>query len=312
MPSFYEYALTYSNGIVVASDGTDLWAIQNTYVVKINVDGTRTYYSRAGVSDACYQMCKLGNYMWTVDLANNKWHQIKIADGTVTSYSAPTSASPLGICTDGTWLYVAGYGTSKIYKVDPADGSVKATWDCTSGSSPARIIYASNGDLYYSSIGLGKVSRMNTSGTVVGDYGSSLTNVTDLAQGTDDGNIWFSCTGTTRTVGKCTLTGTVTTYTSGIDSSGSTRGMCSGPAGSNVMYFLDNSVAKIYQVTTSGTITAITAPVVKNQCCTLGPDSQLWYSVANDTSSKVTKLTIAEPTRSRAAARQAVQRAATG
>lgn len=315
MPSFSQYTLTYADASAIISDGTDLWVTQNNYITKVSAaDGTRTYYNSTDVSNACYQMCKLGTNIWVADYTKNKWHKVKISDGSITSYSAPTSASPLGIATDGTWLYVCGAGTNKIYKVDPADGSVNATWSPTAGTTPARITYASNGDLYYTGYSSGKIGRMDTTGTVIGDYGSSLANATYLHQSDDDGNIWFTCQQATRKVGKCTLSGTVTTYgtADGLDASCDVRGIWPGPVGSNKLYVLDYAVAKLYEVTTGGVITAITAPLTQNQDVCLGADGNLWYARANSAAGQanMTRLILSEKARPQIA-RQAVTRSAT-
>jgi streptogramin lyase len=92
-----------------------------------------------------------------------------------------------------------------------------------------------------------------------------------------DGNVWFTQSVTPGGIGRSSLTGQITEFSSGL--TGGAQGIAPGPDGN--LWFVEPSAAKVGRITTGGTIKEFpTAAGSEPSMITAGPDGNMWFTEA--------------------------------
>jgi virginiamycin B lyase len=169
-----------------------------------------------------------------------------------------------------------GHGALTIYKITPGPmcGDVYFPVNITAGSDGA-LWFTNGGENHNSTIG-----RITTSGVVSFYRLPDGAGASGLAAGSD-GALWF--TGGNNAgplIGRITTSGVVTLYPV---ASGGPGPIAAGPDGT--LWFVDypagnyTGAASIERITTSGTITAFTSPLIDGPAgITAGPDGAMWFA----------------------------------
>jgi streptogramin lyase/phosphodiesterase/alkaline phosphatase D-like protein len=92
-----------------------------------------------------------------------------------------------------------------------------------------------------------------------------------------DGNVWFTQSVSPGGIGRSSLTGQITEFSSGL--TGGAQGIAPGPDGN--LWFVEPAAAKVGRITPSGTIKEFpTAAGSEPSMITAGPDGNMWFSEA--------------------------------
>jgi RHS repeat-associated protein len=149
-------------------------------------------------------------------------------------------------------------------------------------SGPYGIAAGSDGNLWFTELGTGKIGKITTSGTVTEYSGAVFP--TKIAPGPDN-NLWFT-TWLLNKIGKITTAGVITQYT--LPEKSYPWGITAGPDGN--LWATENESSKIAKVTTAGAVTEYALPAASApRAITTGPDKNLWFT--DYKTSKVGKIT---------------------
>ncbi len=100
-----------------------------------------------------------------------------------------------------------------------------------------------------------------------------------------DGNVWFTESVGSGAIGRSTVAGSITEFTSGL--SGPAQSIVAGPDGN--LWFTEPSSNKIGRITTSGAITEYSTKGIEPANITAGPDGNLWFTEPK--SNKIARIT---------------------
>jgi parallel beta-helix repeat protein len=225
--------------------------------------------------------------------------------GVITEFPMGADTNPHGITTgpDGN-LWFTG---SSIYKMTPS-GALTA-FRVPLHNRPLNIVTGPDGALWFTEDGIvdggsGAIGRITTAGALTeyvlptpSGYNSGAGHI---AVGSD-GNLWFTWTTweVTETgpaalsVGRITLSGTITEFPISAGHGWPPGGIVSGPDGA--LWFAQGGAHSIGRISTSGQLNQYSVPTPKGwpSDMTMGPDGNLWFSQAYPSS--IGRITLVAP-----------------
>jgi streptogramin lyase len=203
--------------------------------------------------------------------SENKEYLLKdAAKGTTTGFTLPSGAK--------SWMPTISKGPVATDTVTDTYQSVEtgAEYSLPTGSLPYGITQGPDGNLWYTSYGTQKISKITQSGAVTGypllegsydPYG--------ITQG-PGGDLWFTDYYSNK-VGKITTAGAITEYSLG--TGGDPYDIAEGPEGN--LWYADYYTSKIGKITPSGAVTEYPLPKESYPVgIAQGPEGNLWYTDA--------------------------------
>ncbi|HEX4718799.1 MAG TPA: hypothetical protein VH300_09745 [Thermoleophilaceae bacterium] len=153
-------------------------------------------------------------------------------------------------------------------------GGVVTEWPTPSGSTaPQGITLGSDDKVWFTEPAKNKVARVAPDGTFT-EFPVSVGKPWDIVSG-PGGDLWFTEHGGGGAIGHITTAGTVTEYTTGIETD--TSGIADGPDGN--VWFTEPAADKIGRITPTGAVTEFAlAGHAKPYAITTGPDGNMWFT----------------------------------
>jgi hypothetical protein len=176
-------------------------------------------------------------------------------------------------------LWFTEAGVDKIARIT-LKGAITEFPGPAGGSQPLGLTIGPDGNFWFTEYNVGRVGRMTTAGTFLGDFsvpvtGSKPSGITTAP----DGNVWFTDYGA-DIIGRVTPSGSFTTFT--IPTPNSVFGAIT-LGGDGALWFAEFGGSKIGRITLDGAITELTPPTPSSQPfgITSGPDGNLWFTEYN-------------------------------
>jgi hypothetical protein len=170
-----QWSSTFSSGgqttvgagpISVQSDGADLWVANNTdgTVSRVRASDGKLLETWTAADGARGVLVARGRIFVTGHLAPGKLYRIDPQQpaGAVTVVTSSLGDFPLGITTDGNFIWTANSGGS-VSKVDPGNGDV--TTFTTGFSAPSGILYDGT-HVWVTEFSPGRLLKLNPDGTI--------------------------------------------------------------------------------------------------------------------------------------------------
>jgi hypothetical protein len=152
--------------ISVESDGADLWVANNTdgSVSRVRASDGKLLETWTAADSARGVLVARGRIFVAGYLAPGKLYRIDPQQpaGDVTVVTSDLGDFPLGITTDGNFIWTANTGGS-VSKVDPGDGDV--TTFTTGFSTPSGILY-DGAHVWVTEFSPGRLLKLNSDGTI--------------------------------------------------------------------------------------------------------------------------------------------------
>ncbi len=211
--------------------------------------------------------------LWVTDYDANAIGRLT-APGIYTSFDVPTPKAGLGEIApgpDGNLWFVEN-AASKIGRIAP-DGIIRE-FMLPAQRYPIAIAAGPDGNVWFiQTIGLGRISTVDGTGTDVPVAGGALSSIVTGP----DGNLWvtrYSAGSSLAKILRITPAGAVSEFSLG--ASGYAYGAIAGPDG-NVWFLFENSVGR---VTTAGKVTLfpIPTPDANPGALAVGTDGNLWFT----------------------------------
>ncbi|HTQ68510.1 MAG TPA: kelch repeat-containing protein [Solirubrobacteraceae bacterium] len=152
----------------------------------------------------------------------------------------------------------------------------------TAGGQPIAITSGSDGNLWFTEYGAGKIGRITPAGVVTefsnGITGGSASKPRELVGG-PDGNVWFVEEAGSRIARINPATGGITEFSSGISAGAKPHGITVGPDGN--LWFTEYGASRIGRITPQGLVTEFSAGISAASApseIVAGPDGNLWFT----------------------------------
>ncbi len=239
--------------------------------------------------------------MWFTEIAGNRVGRITFG-GAITEFALPhAGSSPVDIAAgpDGNMWFTEGAG--RIGRITPAGKITEFSNGLSAYSSPNGITAGTN-SLWFTEVGEApygiKIGKITTGGTIVKQYSIPTaynSNPQNIALGWG-GKLWIAEANAGNAIGRSTLEGKMTIYTSGLSGGAYPQGITAGPDG-NVWFTESGRPDQIGTITRTGTITEFSAGISKCGCnynlygIAVGPDGNLWFT--ETATNKIARITTA-------------------
>ena len=150
---------------LVASDGADLWVASFADVTRVRASDGTVLGTWTGATQAWGVLVARGRIYVTGDINPGQLYEIDPTSppGAVTLLSGALGNFPLGITTDGRFIWTANLGGS-VSRVNPDSG---ATINFTIGFSAPEGILFDGANLWVTDIGDNKLKRLNSNGGII-------------------------------------------------------------------------------------------------------------------------------------------------
>jgi DNA-binding beta-propeller fold protein YncE len=179
--------------IFVKSDGADLWVADFTSsdVKRVRASDGRVLETWTGAFHAFNVLVARGRVYVTSNTNPGAVFVIdpSMAAGAVTTLSSALGEEPLGIATDGSFIWTANISGGSVSKVDPDSGTT--TNISTGFHSPEGILFDGL-NIWVTDIGDNKLKKLDSSGNIVQ---SVSVGISPLFPVFDGSNIWVPNTG---------------------------------------------------------------------------------------------------------------------
>ena len=198
------------------------------------------------------------------------------ADPTVTNYTDPSIAGPIGITSGPDGALWFANSDSTIGRI--STGGVVTNYTGTGISVPRGITSGPDGALWFTNSGNNSIGRISTGGTVT-NYTGTGSLPWGITNG-PDGAVWFT-NASGNSIGRISTGGVVTNYTgTGISVP---YGITSGPDGA--LWFTNSGNNSIGRISTGGVVTNYTGTGISGpEGITSGPDGALWFANSGNNS----------------------------
>jgi streptogramin lyase len=260
-----------------------------------------TGLSQAGVPtgittgpDGALWFTEFGGIAEGLPFGNSAIGRIDPVTGQITEYTTGLTANsgPSEITTgsDGALWFTEKVG-NQIGRIDPTTGQItEYKMGLTANSQPVGITAGPDGDLWFAESNTDLIGRIDPNTAQITEFGAGIIPHNSAPTGITvgpDGALWFTEIGSASNpaggIGRITVQGAITQYTTGLTPGSGPAGIASGPNGS--LYFTEESSGFIGQITTQGAISEFNQnpPTSEPADITLGPDNNLWFTELSGT-----------------------------
>jgi streptogramin lyase len=157
------------------------------------------------------------------------------------------------------------------------------------GTQPLDIASGPDGRIWFTEFGAKKIGRLNADGGGFTEFPPGAATLSGKPSGITvgpDGALWFTepvttASGTTGAIGRITVGGAITEFTTGISTGSNPDDIASGSDGD--LWYTDGTAPnRIGRITPTGAVTEFpTGQTVHNDGITAGPDGDVWFTQFN-------------------------------
>ena len=226
--------------------------------------------------------------MWFTELSGNRIGRIT-RRGKITEYMLPNAnSSPVTIAAgrDGNLWFTEGAG--RIGRITPAGNITEFSTGLSAGSSPNGIT-AGHTFMWFTEVGESpegiKIGKIAIDGTITQQYKIPTaynSNPQNIAFGWG-GKLWFTEANAGNAIGRSTIFGKMTIFTSGLSPDNWPQSIAAGPDG-NMWFTESGRTAVVGRITGAGSITEFSSGISNCDCnynligIAAGPDGNLWFT----------------------------------
>ena len=281
-------------GISKGPDG-NLWftEMQSGQIGRSTLTGAMTEFplNNSGAGPSAIAIGPDGK-LWFDEMDGGRIGSITTA-GAIQEFNLPTlparQPTDIALGPDGfMWFTEGGVDSDMVGRITAPDANVTEYQAPTTQASPAGIVRAPDGNLYFVETQANNIARITPQGVVTefpiptADAGASAITV-DAS-----GNLWFT-EATPGKIGEMTLAGVFTEYSTPTTSS-VPGGIVLGPDCN--LWFTEANGNQIGRVTTAGVFTEFPLANADSEPLgiTVGPDNNIWFTESNTTTANPGKL----------------------